>query len=286
MKELLKILRCPRCKYEKLFQIKESLRCTHCNANFKVIDGIPILTTEYTSDVYYEDHWKKYGGIISQTKLKIANDFLKFINIDMNSKDDISILDIGCGNGIHALALKKLGFNSHYIGLDLSINALKWAKKISDIEDVIVADAINLPFVDSCFELIIAYGVFACTKDWRQSLREAIRVLKPTGKIGIMIFMNKNINTKIMNILRQLCKIKMFSIIIPYILIPSLLIVKNESNISPIHNSIQECLEIIKTNLFPESLVFPEANDVYKLSHELGCKITSKRNWLLLQRVR
>lgn len=47
--ELLHILACPICK-EKLIQPDESasLRCTSCNRNYPVIEGIPLMLPEQT----------------------------------------------------------------------------------------------------------------------------------------------------------------------------------------------------------------------------------------------
>ena len=71
-------------------------------------------------------------------------------------KDKNLILEIGCGTG----SFTKLIDRSGYFGLDLSIDAIRVAKKYCVNSQFVVASALNLPFREAIFDLICIWGVF------------------------------------------------------------------------------------------------------------------------------
>jgi ubiquinone/menaquinone biosynthesis C-methylase UbiE len=91
----------------------------------------------------------------------------------------LRLLDIGCGTG----QSRRL-YASHcasYLGLDLSLEALRAARRT--IPDVawVRADARILPFASASFDVVAFSSVLHHIPDYTLALREAHRVLRPGG---------------------------------------------------------------------------------------------------------
>jgi len=70
------------------------------------------------------------------------------------------VLDLGCGLGFTALLLKLYLNNVEYlVGLDINKDKAAKAKRLSLYDDLIVADARNLPFRNSVFDALISIEV-------------------------------------------------------------------------------------------------------------------------------
>jgi ubiquinone/menaquinone biosynthesis C-methylase UbiE len=88
-----------------------------------------------------------------------------------------SALDIGCGTGLSAIALK--GIAQHISGVDASVEMIALAAKETGIR-YFVASAENLPFQTNEFDLLTLSQVFHWL-DPNRFLVEAARVLRPNG---------------------------------------------------------------------------------------------------------
>jgi len=99
---------------------------------------------------YYEqsDLWNKNFEKIDAEKMRLKE-------ILDNIPDDISsILDVGCGNGFIVNNLKKINKYKKLVGLDISLEALKFVqteKRQGSIE--------NIPFEDKSFDLVVCLEV-------------------------------------------------------------------------------------------------------------------------------
>jgi len=103
-----------------------------------------------------------------------------------------SILDYGCGNGVHAWWLAKYGGN--ITAIDLSGKSLEIAKRKAEKEGVlgkikfIEMDCEKLDFPDNSFDIIFNGGTFS-SLDLNRAFPELARVLRPNGfLIGIETF--------------------------------------------------------------------------------------------------
>ena len=112
-------------------------------------------------------------------------DFAQF-----QSARGLRVLEIGVGMGADYLEWLKAGAIA--TGIDLSAVSIEKARQrclLAGYEpDLRVADAENLPFNDSSFDLVYSYGVMHHSPDTARCIREARRVLKPGGKARIMIY--------------------------------------------------------------------------------------------------
>jgi demethylmenaquinone methyltransferase / 2-methoxy-6-polyprenyl-1,4-benzoquinol methylase len=107
------------------------------------------------------------------------------------SKPNARALDLCCGTGDMAFALRREVRSAHIIGADFSHAMLKLAWEKSDnLERLkwIEADALELPFVDQTFDLVTSAFGFRNLADYDAGLREIYRVLKPGGEFGILEF--------------------------------------------------------------------------------------------------
>jgi SAM-dependent methyltransferase len=95
------------------------------------------------------------------------------------------VLDLGCGNGRHAIYFARQGFKA--AGIDVSEQAIEWAKDWARREqleiDFRVGDIANLPFADKTFDVVVSHGVLdhVHNETARKAAEEVRRVLKPQG---------------------------------------------------------------------------------------------------------
>ncbi|BBI32427.1 class I SAM-dependent methyltransferase [Cohnella abietis] len=137
---------------------------------------------DWFTESFGEDYKVVYRHRNWENAMQEVSAMMGWIGLEQGS----SVLDVGCGMGRHALALKGLGYN--VTGLDLSKVLLEEARE-NDPEESIVwvnGDMRCLPFEDQSFEatvnLFTSFGYFKELEDNAQVLGEIERVLKPQGR--------------------------------------------------------------------------------------------------------
>ena len=100
------------------------------------------------------------------------------------------VLEIGVGLGSDHQELAERG--AILSGIDLTARAIANTKQrfaVNNLQsDLKVGDAENLPFDDATFDIVYSWGVIHCSPDTPKAAREILRVLKPGGKIKVMIY--------------------------------------------------------------------------------------------------
>jgi len=95
------------------------------------------------------------------------------------------ILDVGCGTGNYTIEFAKRG--ADVVGADSSKDMLDFARQKAKEERVKagfqIADALNLPFTDQSFDLIVSNGLLCFLGEPEKALMEMNRVLKPGGRL-------------------------------------------------------------------------------------------------------
>jgi demethylmenaquinone methyltransferase/2-methoxy-6-polyprenyl-1,4-benzoquinol methylase len=103
------------------------------------------------------------------------------------------VLDLACGTCDMALEVLRQRRAAHVVGADLSEKMLdlarrKLAGRRETRIELVTAPAEALPFRDAAFDgITIAFGI-RNVPDYRQGLREMLRVLKPGGRACILEF--------------------------------------------------------------------------------------------------
>ena len=103
-------------------------------------------------------------------------------------KDDkIKILEVGCGTGAVLSEIKNEQCEKVklFVGVDIDPIAINYAKKQNFIE-LFRADGKELPFSDSCFDLVFCHYFLLWVKDPVEILAEMKRVTKPGGICAAM----------------------------------------------------------------------------------------------------
>jgi SAM-dependent methyltransferase len=93
------------------------------------------------------------------------------------------ILDIACGEGYGAAALKKAGA-AHVIGVDISESACSHARNKYGL-DVRRGTAEQIPLPDKSVDLVVSFETIEHISDPNRFLDECVRVLAPEGRVII-----------------------------------------------------------------------------------------------------
>lgn len=114
------------------------------------------------------------------TKRKIC---FKLINKYRKTKNNIKILDIGCGTGKNLEELSRIG---KAFGIDNSIDAIEFCKEKRGLTNVTLASAQQTGFSDDFFDVVCMLDVLEHTDD-KITLIEIHRILKPDGLLLITV---------------------------------------------------------------------------------------------------
>lgn len=117
----------------------------------------------------------------------------------MNLEPGMRVLDIGCGRGEIVLHAARRG--AKVIGIDYSAACLKLTRQTLELASeterdrvtLVRGDAIVLPFGDRVFDRVLMLDIVEHLRDWqvRRALREAYRVLRPTGYVILHTLPNR-----------------------------------------------------------------------------------------------
>lgn len=85
-----------------------------------------------------------------------------------------AVLDVGCGLGMYVRAFRRFSQNVHGVDVD----ADKVVEGSQELPNLYVASAEHLPFPEGFFDVVLSHEVIEHVEDDRQSLSEAVRVLR------------------------------------------------------------------------------------------------------------
>jgi len=106
-------------------------------------------------------------------------------------KEGETVLDLGSGSGIEVfLAAKRVGETGYVIGVDMTGDMIKKATETASSYgyqnvEFRFGEGENLPVEDNSIDVIISNSVINFSSDKLKTYQEALRVLKPGGRILI-----------------------------------------------------------------------------------------------------
>ena len=154
----------------------------------KIIRNLLIKRRTHTEDkkrVLEIDQWK-WG--VKHDRHTTELDRFEITSLTITGKN---ILEVACGNGDLSIYLAKKGFN--VTGIDISEEGIKQCEEYSKQEKIdkltkfFVMVGTKLKFKDNSFDSVIFPEIFEHVSSTREFIDEAIRVLKPGGKIFISV---------------------------------------------------------------------------------------------------
>ncbi|MES2140618.1 MAG: pseudaminic acid biosynthesis-associated methylase [Bacteroidota bacterium] len=109
---------------------------------------------EYTDRNSYsiEDWDNFYLNNYGKTKIEMNSGFIG------NLPKDLKMLEVGCNTGMQLNGFQRMGFRNIY-GIELQPYAVEEAKKYTKNINIISGSGFDLPFKDSCFDLVCTNGV-------------------------------------------------------------------------------------------------------------------------------
>lgn len=113
-------------------------------------------------------------------------------------EEGMDVLDLGCGTGIlFDMLRRKVTERGSVTGVDFSYQMAQQAHRNFPFPsiNVVDADAVNLPFVDSSFDMAVAFSAFPHFSDQQRAIDETHRALKDRGKFYIIhLISSKELN--------------------------------------------------------------------------------------------
>ncbi|HYC88480.1 MAG TPA: methyltransferase domain-containing protein [Thermoanaerobaculia bacterium] len=104
--------------------------------------------------------------------------------------DGAVVLDVGCGTGEITARLAEKFPRAAFVGIDLEEPHLERARRLCERFGARVrfeaGDALELPFGDDSFDLVVCRHLLQAVPDARQVLREIRRVLCPGGRVHLI----------------------------------------------------------------------------------------------------
>lgn len=127
------------------------------------------------------------ASMAARTAQNHAAFFLPYLHPGMR------LLDCGCGPGTITLGLAEAVAPGFAVGIEVEASLSSLAHKAAFYREIRnahfeAADIYNLPFETACFDAIFISAVLGNLREPVQGLREAHRVLKPGGVIGLKEF--------------------------------------------------------------------------------------------------
>ena len=114
--------------------------------------------------------------------------------MDVNGR---RVLEIGLGQGAEAEQLIRRG--ARWSGLDLTRTSVRRVRHRLEVrnlshDDVRTGSALDIPWADDTFDIVFSHGVLHHVPDILGAQAEIHRVLKPGGKLVVMLYARRSLN--------------------------------------------------------------------------------------------
>ncbi|MQG07568.1 MAG: class I SAM-dependent methyltransferase [SAR202 cluster bacterium] len=145
---------------------------------------------ENTTGALFGSLWKDLSSDQFKESVELFTKRAQANNFDLEWLQGKTCLDAGCGSGRYSVALALHGARE-ITAVDVSSSGLETAKANAKEFDQIQfqqASVLDLPFPNESFDLVWCAGVLMITSDFDKGLAELTRVLKPNGKLFLLVY--------------------------------------------------------------------------------------------------
>jgi ubiquinone/menaquinone biosynthesis C-methylase UbiE len=145
---------------------------------------------EHATGALFGDLWHRYDANLFEESVALFELRMRANGFDLDWLKGKSCLDAGCGGGRYSIALARFGA-SRVVGLDVSETGLADAARRAGSYPMIEfkrGSVLDLPFADATFDFCWCAGVLHHTADPDRGLAELTRVLKPDGKLFLLLY--------------------------------------------------------------------------------------------------
>ena len=137
---------------------------------------------------WYEEIDRRFLGCSYFAKGGDGKPFGRFLHPEFISGKDV--LEVGCGMGTHASLLARAG--ARLTAIDLTERAVQTTRRRFELfglpGKIERADAEKLPFADASFDFVWSWGVIHHSSRFESCLAEIARVLRPGGRLMLMVY--------------------------------------------------------------------------------------------------
>lgn len=148
----------------------------------------PQNITRDTGDLF-GDLWHRYDDRLFKESVALFARRFEANGFDLSWFMGKRCLDAGCGGGRYSIAMAQLG--ATVVGCDISREGIEDCKRraghLASI-DFRQASVLDLPFPDESFDFVCSSGVLHHTTDPELGLREITRVLRPGGRVFLLLY--------------------------------------------------------------------------------------------------
>lgn len=144
-----------------------------------------------TFDLNHSSVIKTYGRWAPVYDLVFGAVFAEARRMAVRASEEVGgrVLEVGVGTGI---SLSYYSSKCRVVGIDISESMLKVARqriaeeRLTHVERLMLMDAEDLAFPDSCFDVVVAQYVVNTVPHPEIALDEFLRVLRPGGELVIV----------------------------------------------------------------------------------------------------
>ncbi len=135
------------------------------------------------------DDWRSYDGIAETYERIHASRFREpardLVAASKAGPGD-RVLDLGTGTGVAAeLARDAIGPTGSIVGVDVSTGMLRVGRRERPEIPTAAAEAIDLPFRDGAFDVVVGNFVLAHFTKYQTALYDVLRVLRRDGRVAL-----------------------------------------------------------------------------------------------------
>lgn len=189
--------------------VPDTLRCPHCRAPLRLESATVVCEQGHRAGAVDDDVFDFTGGKEGTEAELVAfwsssGEYYaeaRAANVDYADEEHAGhrrvlellvearvddVLDVGCGTGEFAAALRRTLPSARYVGVDVSTLAPRLARELGRPGLFLAADGERLPFADAAFDAVVSLYALEHFAHPKQAIAEMVRVTRPRGTIALL----------------------------------------------------------------------------------------------------